>query len=477
MTFKRILAILLVYLITCASWMILLGVNESRTADQGISLMHEVGSLWGHSQRQKAPTLSFRAVRGASANDSASKTISAEEAERLKLSFPKAEAPKKDNATTQEATPPEEELLFAIWDQAVSASPSSSTIRAQVDSDPRRKGLVWFALYGVNFDATYTYQHQLKESGYLDIEFALPSEGAIYDDLVFEVDGKDHKGALDLASGIFKLSLPVQPGSLISIHSAYKTRGADEWSYRPGDRVQQLDNFKLTLITDFADIDFPEGTQSPSSRVSTDDGWTLDWSLSSTVTGQGMGVLLPQALQPGEISGALILSAPVSLLFFFVILFILATLQKLDIHPMNYLFIGAAFFAFHLLFSYSADHLTIQWAFVLCSVVSLFLVISYLRLVVSPRFAVRQAGLAQLIYLVGFSLAHFWAGFTGLTVTVLAILTLYVVMQATGRLSWSEVFKATPKAPQPANAPRAPEVTHAPEEPREAVASAPRETE
>ena len=47
-----------------------------------------------------------------------------------------------------------------------------------------------------------------------------------------------------------------------------------------------------------------------------------------------------------------------------------------------------------------------------------------LRLVVSARFAFVEAGLAQIVYLIGFSLAHFWDGFTGLTVTVLW-LTLY----------------------------------------------------
>ncbi len=72
--------------------------------------------------------------------------------------------------------------------------------------------------------------------------------------------------------------------------------------------------------------------------------------------------------------------------------------------------------------------------------VSLLLVVSYLRLVVSRRFAYGEAALAQLIYLVGFSLAHFWEGFTGLTVTVLAILTLFLLMQLAGRVRWSEAF-------------------------------------
>jgi hypothetical protein len=84
--------------------------------------------------------------------------------------------------------------------------------------------------------------------------------------------------------------------------------------------------------------------------------------------------------------------------------------------------------------------LPVEAAFALSSVVSVFLAVSYLRLVVSARFAYVEAGLAQLVYLVGFSLAHFWEGFTGLTTTVLAIVTLYLMMQLTGRVRWSEVL-------------------------------------
>ncbi len=51
-----------------------------------------------------------------------------------------------------------------------------------------------------------------------------------------------------------------------------------------------------------------------------------------------------------------------------------------------------------------------------------------------------EAGLTQLIYLVLFSYAFFFEGFTGLTVTIGAILTLFVVMQMTGRIRWEEKF-------------------------------------
>ncbi len=49
-----------------------------------------------------------------------------------------------------------------------------------------------------------------------------------------------------------------------------------------------------------------------------------------------------------------------------------------------------------------------------------------------------------------FSFTFFWAGFTGLAITIGAILTLFVMMQITGRLDWAEVFsRPPPPAAQP----------------------------
>ena len=81
-------------------------------------------------------------------------------------------------------------------------------------------------------------------------------------------------------------------------------------------------------------------------------------------------------------------------LFFFVI-FIICALKNINLHPMNYFFLATAFFAFHLLLAYLVDHISIHAAFVISSVVSIALVVSYLRLVVGIRFAAVEAALAQ----------------------------------------------------------------------------------
>jgi hypothetical protein len=63
-----------------------------------------------------------------------------------------------------------------------------------------------------------------------------------------------------------------------------------------------------------------------------------------------------------------------------------------------------------------------------------------MRLVAGARFAIVECGLAQLVYLVLFSYAFFFKGFTGLAITIGAIITLFVVMKLTGRINWQEKF-------------------------------------
>ena len=160
-------------------------------------------------------------------------------------------------------------------------------------------------------------------------------------------------------------------------------------------------------------------------------------------------MVMPEKLQPGPLAGRISLFAPVSLFFFFFLMLIITTMRGIDLHPMNYFFLAAAFFSFHLLLAYLVDHVSIHAAFAISASVSVFLVVSYLRLVVGIGFASREAALAQFIYLVLFSYAFFLKGFTGLAITIGSVLTLFVVMQMTGRIHWAEKF-AVKSPPQPA---------------------------
>jgi len=411
---KRVLAIGSIWAIAAVGWMVLGGVTQHRERSQSSSTREDVQSLWGSPQSQSAPQLTFQW-----------------ETEGQVLRSEK----RQDGTSVQ--------VSERVTEKHASAQlPDSSRIDVDLRSDLRRRGLIWYSLYDVQLAGDYVYKHVQAQRGELAVRFSFPDPSAVYDGFKFLVNGKDFSGAVDAADGSIVATVPVEPGDVVQIALAYKSRGLGSWDYRPTHGAARIRDFQLNMTTHFRDIDFPEHSLSPSAREATADGWKLRWRFEQIVTGFAVGMVTPQRVQPGELASALAYSAPISLFFYFLVIYVLATLRRIDLHPVNYFFIAGAFYAFHLLFAYAVDHLTVETTFVLCSVVSIALVASYLRLVVSARFALREAALAQLVYLIGFSLAHFWEGFTGLTVTVLAIVTLFALMQLTGRVKWSEVFSA-----------------------------------
>lgn len=395
----RLFAIAAIFAVTSIAWVVLGGVMSSRSASQRYELGNKVTELWGQSQEQRAPELTFEW------------------------------APNKELVSTRTKDVPI----------------AATRLDVGLHLDQRLKGLVWYSLYDVDFHGGWSYVHAEKEPGTLHVAFRFPDASSMYDAFTFALDGVTQD--LLPKDGVVQADVPVKPGQRVEIAVGYKTRGQDRWGYHPSSGVGSLRDFRLAMTTDFADIDFPASTMSPSQRDRHGAGWQLVWRFEQVVTGHAIGLSMPTKVQPGQLAAALSFSAPISLGFFFLLLLVLGRLRGLDLHPVNYLFLGAAFFSFHLLFAYSVDHLHLVPAFVLSSATSVGLVVSYLRLVVSPRFAFVEAAAAQSIYLIGFSLAHFWEGFTGLAVTVLSILTLFLLMQLTGKVRWGA------PAPLPARAP------------------------
>ena len=311
-------------------------------------------------------------------------------------------------------------------------------MNAALHLDYRRKGLLWYSTYQVRFQGTYEFLNPDDQPLQVIFTLHLPAEQAIYDDVVFAVNGTPL--AVSNAKADTYATTTIQPHQTAILAVGYHSQGLDSWRYAFGDSVSQVRDFELRVSTDFKGFDFPENALSPTEEHATANGWDLIWNYKNLVSGYQIGVVMPEKLQPGPLTGRISYFAPVSLLFFFFVLFTLTTIRGIELHPMNYFFLACAFFSFHLLMAYLVDHMSIHLAFVICSCVSVFLVISYLRLVVGMRFAAVEAGLAQFVYLVLFSYAFFFEGFTGLAVTIGAILSLFVAMQVTGRIRWAEKF-------------------------------------
>jgi inner membrane protein involved in colicin E2 resistance len=409
---KRLIAIAVIFLVALIAWTILGQITSHRTNSSATRLQGDVESLWGMPQSQTASGLSFHWIQ-----------------ERL------VKRQEEQNGKTVTVT----EWVKDNFEKPVDLH--SSNVAVDLRLNQRLRGLIWYPLYAVSFDGTWVYRHMDDKTGELRVRFPFPARDALYDDFQFVVDGKDMAQGLKPVDGVVDMRVPVAPDQAITLRVHYKSRGMRQWQYEPQERgVASLHDFHLTMSCDFAAIDFPQGSLSPSDKVHDAKGWKLRWDFNQVLTGKAMGLVMPERVQPGELAVALSHSAPVSLFFFFLVILALAMLRGLDIHPVNYMAIAGAFFSFQLLFAYLVDHVSIGVAFAIASLASIIMVTMYLRLVVGPRFAFREAAAAQLVYQVGFAGAHFLDGYTGLTVAVLATVTLFVLMMLTGRVKWSQAL-------------------------------------
>lgn len=414
---KRIIAITLIFLCASAAWMILGATIFARTYSSDGELKDRVVTIWGAPHRQTPPTAAF-----------------------VKL------VPK-----TTETMQNGKKVVETVKEQVTTQLPlESSRVDVGINLEHRQKGLLWYSTYKVGFAGVYTFRNTSDKAEDVSFTLGFPTGQAVYDDLVFTINNS--VVTLSNEKNAAKGTASIAPGQTATLKVGYRSQGLNEWRYGFGSDVAQVRDFSLRMRTDFKDIDFPEGAMSPSEKSETGEGWELVWDYKNLLSGYEIGMAMPEKLQPGPLAGRISLFAPVSLFFFFFLMFIITTMRGIELHPMNYFFLATAFFSFHLLLAYLVDHVSIHVAFVACSAVSIFLVVSYLRLVTGMRFASGEAAFAQFIYLVMFSYAFFFKGFTGLAVTIGSIITLFVVMQLTGRVRWAEKFasKSEVAPPEPA---------------------------
>ena len=395
MNTRKIAAIGLIFIAASAGWMILGATTQRRSLDSQGRLVSQVEGLWGVPLTQQAPTFS--------------------------VEIPGSNRPR--------------------W-----IIPSKADIHVELDTDYRRKGLIWYPTYTTRFQGVYSVQNTEAVAQKTRIHFQFPAKGGTYDEFVAEVDGRKILAPIDTNTGVGEM-IELAPGKSLDFHVAYKTRGIARWMYGMDPNAGRVRNFTLTVNTGFRDVDYPEGCLSPMEvGDAANGGKTLIWKAADLITSENIGVVIPEKLNPGPLASRITCFAPVCLLFFFVLVMTINLIYRIDIHPMHYLFVAAGFFAFHLLLAYLVDIINIHLAFAIAAIVSVFLVTSYLSAALHARFPWKVAVAGQVFYLVLFSYSFFLKGMTGLTVATGSVLTLAVLMRVTAHIDWNTVFAGSDTA-------------------------------
>jgi hypothetical protein len=399
LTACSLFAVGFIFICTAVAWFILGGALTHRSMDRSGALAQEVKKTWGPELRQSHPIAWYESPANASGRSA--------------------------------------------------VSPSMSRVEVALQYEPKRKGLFWYRTYQAQFEANYEIPNPTPIEQTVYVAFSLPSVDASYNAFTFELE----RAGVDepvLREGMITQAVVIPAQSVVPLRVAYHARGLNRWDYdlNGASRVQ---NFKLSMETDFDSINFPGGTASPTDRSEVKEGgWVFAWDYPDVIGAQSIGMDMPKVLNPGPIASRISFFAPVSLLFFFAVLLIFGAVTGINLHPMNYFFLSAGSFAFQLLFAYTVDLMPIHLCFFLSAAVSLGLVGGYLH-AVGGRQLTRIALPAQFAYMVLFSYSFFFDGLSGLTIAVGAVLTLAVLMVATAKLNWSKVLvsrKQTREMPQ-----------------------------
>ena len=219
----RIIAIIFIFACSAAAWVVLFQVNHVRSGDRNLAMATDVEQLWGTEHQQMAPRV---VINWMEVNE---REPTLEEMQERQREQPKGRAAdawiSEKNAPVRSKNHHEQPLGLA-----------SSAVDVGLDVEHRRKGLLWFATYTVDFDAVYTVDNPIDQPVNAIVSFQFPSRSAVYDNMIMTAPGRDDLEII-AENGMLVGRFELPAGEIQEIHVGYQSRGLDRWSYAFGEDV------------------------------------------------------------------------------------------------------------------------------------------------------------------------------------------------------------------------------------------------
>jgi len=314
--------------------------------------------------------------------------------------------------------------------------PESSVIDVKLDFQPQKKGLITHRTYSSAMTATYTWRNPDPVDLTMEVGFQIPGSSTRIEAFKLSLDDRVIDEAP--ADGKVELSFPLPAGTTKTMRLEYSALGKDSWLYHLAEGGKAK-NFQLTLTTNCHEYNVPIEAESPTRHRSTADGMTHEWAFANITGVETVGIEMPSFVDAAKVAARMSFFGPLSLGLFFSVLVIAAMRMGIFLHVAHFGLLAAACFAFQLLFAYSVDVLPAVLAFIVAAAVTMGLVGFYLYLIAGKTFT-RIAMVAQAAYIVLFNATFFFDGYTGLTLTIVGIITLGLVMGGTAKMDWSNVM-------------------------------------
>ncbi|MEI6862100.1 MAG: hypothetical protein WCL04_07585 [Verrucomicrobiota bacterium] len=174
----------------------------------------------------------------------------------------------------------------------------------------RPKGSAVYA--GYETDCRFVYQLKNPENREVNgtLKFPLPSERAMFNNLEVKLNGASVLDRLQVTGGQLLLRPVLAAGETLTVEIAFKSRGLGFWYFQVRE-PREIRDFQLTLrLPDLPKdrLNNPEGCMTPTEVSPTADGRgsTLSYRLDHALSNKGMGVAMPEPVQPGATTDAVL---------------------------------------------------------------------------------------------------------------------------------------------------------------------------
>src|SRR5262249_44216848 len=138
--------------------------------------------------------------------------------------------------------------------------PESSDISVTLNYDPKQKGLLWYRTYQAEFSGKYLVKNPTPIAQTIYARFKFPAADARYD--AFSLRFGDKVTDKAPVNGEVRESLLLPPGAEVPLAITYRATGLNHWVYSLAG-AKRLKNLRLTMITNFTEINIPPIAESP----------------------------------------------------------------------------------------------------------------------------------------------------------------------------------------------------------------------
>lgn len=242
----------------------------------------------------------------------------------------------------------------------------------------REKG---YALYnGYVIDVALAYDILNDSAIETDAMFTFPlAEGqTLFEDFMVEMDERDISPELRFSPNLVSWRVKMKPHQQSKVVITYKSRGMDYFYYQiPVQR--EIKDFILTLAVDrlpVSMLNYPERVITPTNVKPTEDGRgsILSWELDRSITVMGMGVALPQPVQPGAQVLRVLVISPYALTLLGAMLALTMLIWGQSLHFLDLALVSAVYTMQFLLMAAISDYFFGFWgSLILGAVLTLFL--------------------------------------------------------------------------------------------------------